>query len=170
MKTFLISKTFGLNSEKLVKSCNYKSTVSDQNQNLAFSGNEIQHDKVLKEFIPQKFQAKVKKKKCFLCDQSNHMMNECLLLSEFRKHETYCKKMSIHVWKSWDKDKALYRNAAKINNNKQKRPKLKEKVCYYNFVSDESYELQNMKGQVINTPANGSYLKIYNKRNLQGQF
>jgi len=81
--------------------------------------------------------------------------------------------MSIHVWKSWEKVKALYHNAAKINNNKQKRPKLKKKEFYYNFVLDESYELhklQNVKGQVINTPVNGSYLKIYNKRNLQRQF
>src|SRR5581483_2093574 len=61
----LISETFDLNSKKLVEFCNYKDTVSD-------SGNKIQqqlsHDKVLEEFIPQRVQAKVKKKRCFLCD------------------------------------------------------------------------------------------------------
>ena len=101
----LISETFGLNSEKLVESCNYyEGTVSD-------SGNEIQQ-----QLIQQKFQAKVKKKRCFLCDHANHVMNECLLLPEFRKHETYCKKNSIHVWKSWEEVKALCCNAIEINN------------------------------------------------------
>src|SRR5581483_3356839 len=156
----LISETFDLNSKKLVESCNYKDTVSD-------SENKIQqqlpqHDKVLEEFIPQRVQAKVKKKKCFLCDQSNHVMNECLLLPEFRKHETYCKKNSIHVWKSWKEVKVLYYNAAKIK-NKQKNQKLKRKEFYY-FVPDESYKLQNMEGKISHTDINGTLFKPYKDR------
>jgi len=45
------------------------------------------------------------RKKCFLCDQPNHMMKECSLLPEFRSHELYCRTMGIHVWKSWNKFK-----------------------------------------------------------------
>src|SRR5436305_11478256 len=145
----LISETFGLNSEKLVESCNYyEGTVSD-------SGNEIQQ-----QLIQQKFQAKVKKKRCFLCDQSNHMMNECLILPEFRKHETYCRKNSIHVWKSWEEVKALCCDAAKIN-NKQKRLKEKESYHIHNFVSNESYKLQNIEGKVLHMPKNGTLFKPY---------
>ena len=60
----------------------------------------ILQDNILGAVTSQKFQAKVKKKKCFLCNQSSHMMQKCLLLLKFRKHENYCKEMSIHVWKS----------------------------------------------------------------------
>ena len=156
----LISETFDLNSKKLVESCNYKDTVSD-------SENKIQqqlpqHDKVLEEFISQRVQAKVKKKKCFLCDQLNHVMNECLLLPEFRKHETYCKKNSIHVWKSWKEVKALCYNAAKIN-NKRKSQKLKRKEFYY-FVPDELYKLQNMEEKILHANINGTLFKPYKDR------
>ena len=148
----LISETFGLNSEKLVESCNYEDTVSDQQL--------IQQKKVPEKLIQQKFQVKVKKKRCFLCDQSNHMMNECLLLPEFRKHETYCRKNSIHVWKSWEEVKALCCDAAKIN-NKQKRLKEKESYHIHNFVSNESYKLQNIEGKVLHMPKNGTLFKPY---------
>src|SRR5947209_13251591 len=163
---FLISETFDLNSKKLVESCNYKDTVSD-------SGNEIQQQliqqkEVSEKFIPQRFQAKVKKKRCFLCDQLNHMMNECLLLSEFRKHETYCKKNNIHVWKSWEEVKALYYNAAKIN-NKRKSQKLKKKEFYY-FVPDESYKLQNMEGKILHENINGTLFKPYKDRQYRTNF
>src|SRR5436305_919567 len=156
----LISETFDLNSKKLVESCNYKDAITD-------SGNEIQqqllqHDKVLEEFIPQRVQAKVKKKRCFLCDQSNHVMNECLLLLECRKHETYCKKNNIHVWKSWKEVKVLYYNAAKIN-NKRKSQKLKKREFYY-FVPDESYKLQNMEGKILHENINGTLFKPYKDR------
>ena len=163
---FLISETFDLNSKKLVESCNYKDTVSD-------SGNEIQQQliqqkEVSEKFIPQRFQAKVKKKRCFLCDQLNHVMNECLLLSEFRKHETYCKKNNIHVWKSWEEVKALYYNAAKIN-NKRKSQKLKKREFYY-FVPDESYKLQNMEGKILHENINGTLFKLYKDRQHRTNF
>lgn len=109
----------------------------------------LQCDKVLEGFILQRFQAKVKKKRCFLCDQPSHVMNECLLLPEFRKHETYCKEVSIHVWKSWEKVKAQYYNTAKAN-NKRKIQKSKEKRPYYihNFVPDELCRLRNMEKDI----------------------
>ena len=141
----LISETFGLNSEKLVESCNYEDTVSDQ------------------QLIQQKFQAKVKKKRCFLCNHANHVMNECLLLPEFREHETYCRKNSIHVWKSWEEVKALYCNAIEIN-NKQKCLKKRESYYTHNFASNELYKLQNMEGKILHTNINGTLFKPYKDR------
>src|SRR5581483_6184105 len=88
------------------------------------------------------------------------MMNECLLLPEFRKRETYCRKNSIHVWKSWEEVKALCYDAAKIN-SKQKCLKKRESYYTHNFALNESYKLQNMEGKILHTNINGTLFKPY---------
>lgn len=116
-------------------------------------------------------QVNVKKKKCFLCDRSSHVMQECLLLPEFRKHEIYCKKKNIHVWKSWKRkviqfkegDLVLYCKNFMDNQQVEKLgSKWKGPFIIHHVIGNGAYKLKNLEGQILKTPVNGSYLKIYN--------
>jgi hypothetical protein len=124
-------------------------------------------------------QVNVKKKKCFLCDRSSHVMQECSLLPEFRKHEIYCKKKNIHVWKSWKRkviqfkegDLVLYCKNFMDNRQVEKLgSKWKGPFIIHHIIGNGNYKLRNLEGKILKTSINKSCLKIYNGHKMQGQF
>ena len=62
-------------------------------------------------------------------------------------------------------DLVLYYKAFMDNRHTGKfEPKWKGPFIIHHVIGNGAYKLKNMEGQIIKTPVNGSYLKIYNQR------